>query len=323
MKIAFAGSPEFADAILLRLIKNNYKPVAVFTQPDKGKGRGRKVVATPVKQRAEKFSIPVLQPRRMREEEAQTALANLKTDFLVVAAYGQILPQAVLDLPRFGCLNVHASLLPRWRGAAPIERAVMAGDHITGVTIMHMEAGLDTGPTYVEASLPIVTTGERQLSELEADLAQLGADLLIQVLDRFAAGDAPTPSPQPDTGVTYADKLNAEDREVDWHGSAEQIQRKIWALRDRLPARVQLGGVKMQLLEAQVQPQVEQNNVSQPGCLVDATKHGLVIQCATDLLRVTSLRLEKGKGTVLSAAEALNGHRNLFLPGHTFYRTDC
>ena len=318
LKIAFAGSPDFAQRILQQLADADFTPVAVFTQPDKAKGRGRKIQTNPVKDRALALGIPVLQPKRMKSKEAHQALAELQVDVLVVVAYGQILPQSILNLPRLGCLNVHASLLPRWRGAAPIERSVMAGDTETGVAIMKMEAVLDTGPVYRESVTTIDTTSEQQLVDLEATLADLGAEALIRVLEDFASGEPAIPTPQIETGVTYADKLTAEDREVDWGLPAEVLQRKIWALRDRLPVRVQISGTHLQLLNADVVEQTDSTEPQPCGCLVDANKKGIYIQCATDLLRVTRLRMEKGKGTELGPAEALNGYGHLFVPGHRF-----
>ena len=230
---------------------------------------------------------------------------------------------AILQLPTHGCINVHASLLPRWRGAAPIERAVMAGDTETGVGIMQMETGLDTGPVYREAKLPILINSDSRLLQLEAELAQLGAGELLCVLDELQQAPLPKPKRQSEIGITYAHKLTSEDREIDWSASASTIHRQIWALRDRMAVRAQVAGTTMQLLQAEVIEQLDNSPHNQAGCIVDATKHGILIQCATDLLRITKLKLEKGKGTELTAAQAINGFQQVFTPGHRFARTDA
>ncbi|MEM7101024.1 MAG: methionyl-tRNA formyltransferase [Pseudomonadota bacterium] len=316
LRVIFAGSPQFADTIFCALVDAAIRPIAVYTQPDKPKGRGRKLSPNPVKLRASELEIPIYQPDSLRDEEAQAELAALLPDVLVVVAYGQILPQSVLDIPKFGCINVHASLLPRWRGAAPIERAVMAGDHETGVAIMQMEAGLDTGPVYRMSRTPIETKPDDTCANLEQNLASLGAEDLIQVLGELESGNLAPPQPQPEAGVTYANKLTPQDRIPNWHSSAELVAKHIWALRDRLPVRAQITGAGVQILSAHPVEQNELDSTTQPGTLVDANKSGITVQCATDLLRITQLRMEKGKGTILSAADAINGHQAAFVPGH-------
>jgi methionyl-tRNA formyltransferase (EC 2.1.2.9) len=228
MRVVFAGTPEFAAvAFEALLMVPELSPVAVLTQPDRPAGRGLKLMPSAVKQRALAAGIPIQQPPSLREEAVQQALAALEPDILVVAAYGLILPQAVLDIPRFGCLNIHASLLPRWRGAAPIQRAILAGDRETGVAIMLMEAGLDTGPVLAERRTEI---GSRETAgSLHDRLARLGAEALIEVLQAYAAGRPPAAQPQPADGVSYAHKITAEETRIDWTQNVIQIDRQIRA----------------------------------------------------------------------------------------------
>ena len=318
-RTVFAGSPEFAARILQRLINSPFTPAAVFTQPDRPTGRGRKVRPNAVKLLAESAGIEVFQPKSLRAKEAQALLESLQPDVFIVAAYGLILPQAVLDIPRFGCLNVHASLLPRWRGAAPIERAIMAGDKQTGVCIMDMEAGLDTGPVFDQIEVPISTdTTAPQLTE---QLADAGGELLIDVLTTFATCKAekrklPRPKEQDDTLATYAHKLEASDRSIDWSGSAKSIADKVRGLAGRMPVRSMLGDAHVQILEARP---IEQNlpdaEATPAGTLIDVSKSGIVVQCATDLLQITRIKVERGKGSELDPAAAINGYSDLFFPG--------
>ena len=336
MNIVFAGSPEFAGDILLSLIGTAFQPKAVFTQPDSPKGRGRKLRPSAVKKIALEHDLTVLQPATLRKKSRnlppeiakQTALQayqdlqKLRPDVFVVVAYGQILPQKILDLPSFGCINVHASILPRWRGAAPIERAAIAGDATTGISIMQMQAGLDTGPVLKTTSTPI--NFEHTIDELESTLALQGAQALHKILRKIAklktAQQSLTGLPRTDQDdhlATYAHKLESADRVIDWSDSAAKIRRQIWALSRRLPVRVKIGEVGMQLLDSQVIEQMPGSTNLHPtlGSVVDTTKLGITVQCATDLLQITKLKIEKGKGAVLSPAQALNGYPTLFTPG--------
>ena len=315
----FAGSPVFAADILRALSNSPFAPVAVYTQPDRAKGRGRKVQPNAVKQLANELGISVLQPQSLRNGEAVAELAGLHPDVLIVAAYGLILPPEILKIPTYGCLNVHASLLPRWRGAAPIERAMMAGDEETGVCIMQMEEGLDTGPIYVSTHIPIGpdTTGE----ELEKQIAEQGAQDLLEVLEQFSSaqqgsGPRPQPTPQNDNLATYANKLSPLDRTIDWDAPASLLARQINALGQRMPVRVELNNCAVQLLKAVcIEQSPVDNEHSGPGTIVDATKSGIIVQCATDLLQITSLKVERGKGRVLEPAAAINGFKDLFCVG--------
>ncbi len=229
LRLGFAGTPEFAARILHALLAAARVPAVVYTQPDRPAGRRRRLSASPVKTLAEQHNLPVRQPRSLRPAEEAAALRAADLDVFVVAAYGLILPTAVLTAPRFGCINVHASLLPRWRGAAPVERAIMAGDTETGVSIMHMEQGLDTGPVYLQRRLAI--TPDLDGPSLEARLADLGAEALLECLVRLP--DL-RPQPQAPEGVTYAAKLSRADAAIDWTLLAVVIERKIRALRGRM-----------------------------------------------------------------------------------------
>lgn len=319
--------------MLAPLSQGEFRPIAVYTQPDRPKGRGRKLKANEVKKLATELEIEVLQPASLRDADAQETLRRLDPDVLIVAAYGLILPPAVLDIPTYGCINVHASLLPRWRGAAPIERALIAGDTKTGVCIMHMEAGLDTGPVYATDELAIDATVDA--AELELELASRGATLLTSVLQQLLAfhsqrashqGKSLAPerfleehaTAQSDSGVIYAHKLTPEDRVIDWHTSADTIARQIQALRHRQPVRTRLGDVGIRFLAAHVINQNVTDGAPPPGTLLDASKEAISIQCAIDILQITQLQFEKGKGTTLDPAAALNGYKRLFVPGARF-----
>ena len=325
LRTIFAGSPAFAADILKGLLDTPYAPVAVLTQPDRPRGRGKKLAPSAVKSVAQAHEIEVYQPPSLRDGDAAERLTALAPEVLLVAAYGLILPPKILKIPSYGCLNVHASLLPRWRGAAPIERAVMAGDTKTGVCIMHMEKGLDTGPVYARAELPI--TASTDIGELERDLASLGVETLAGVLkDLKRARDQGVSAeeflkraePQAEQGITYADKLTSAEIEVDWRDSAEVISRKIQALAQRQPVRVRLGDIGVRLLAANAVLQTMSDSAPPAGTLIDANKQALSIQCATDILQITKLKVEKGKGAVLDPAAAINGFKHLFQPGVRF-----
>lgn len=325
LRTIFAGSPEFAADILAGLLDSSFAPVAVYTQPDRRTGRGKKVKPNAVKRLAGKHDLPVYQPASLRSADAAAELGALAPDVFLVAAYGLLLPQSILDVPTYGCINVHASLLPRWRGAAPIERAIMAGDDKTGVCIMHMEKGLDTGPVYARAEVPI--TSATNVAELEQELARVGVESLVAVLRQIADArrEGVTPAtflaraePQSEHGATYADKLTPADSAIDWREGAETIARRIQALSERQPMRARIGDVGVRLLAAEVVMQTMNDASPPPGTLLDANKQALSIQCATDILQITRLKVEKGKGSTLDAAAAINGFKHLFQPGVRF-----
>ena len=316
LRIAFAGTPIFARTILAALCQSNLTPQLVLTQPDRPKGRGRALQASPVKQLAQELALPIDQPVTLRDRENLQLLEQAAPDVLVVAAYGLILPAQVLSLPRFGCINVHASLLPRWRGAAPIERAIMAGDQETGVCIMQMEEGLDTGPVFAQQSVSIKP--EYTAQPLEQILANIGAELLIDALQKLPLAALP----QPQEGATYATKLTNKDRLVDWQRNADAISRQIRALCDRMPVRCDINGAVMQIVAARVTKQSDlQTTKGQPGTIIKASKDALVVQCGQDGLAITQLKLNRGKGQIMDANAALNGHKDILYAGAVFDST--
>ena len=296
LRVAFAGTPEFARVALAALHGAGFEIVLVLTQPDRPAGRGMKLQASPVKALALDLGLGVAQPRSLRLEgrfaddarAARDALAAARPDVLVVAAYGLILPDWVLALPRLGCLNIHASLLPRWRGAAPIQRAIEAGDAVTGVTIMQMDAGLDTGAMLLERQLaiaPAETTGN-----LHDRLAALGSMLIVEALRRLAAGRLP-PRAQPAEGTTYAHKIAKTEAEIDWRQPAATIERKLRALDPAPGAFSHLGGELVKFWRAQVMPE----RSGAPGEILEAGDAGLVVACGSGALRVTQLQRPGGR----------------------------
>lgn len=293
LRVVFAGTPEFAASSLATLLESQHEVVAVYTQPDRPAGRGRKLSPSPVKQLALEHGLPVLQPQTLKEPAAQAELSALNADIMVVVAYGLLLPQAVLDIPRLGCVNVHASLLPRWRGAAPIQRAIEAGDSVSGVTIMQMDAGLDTGAMLSEVRTPITerTTG----GDLHDRLAIQGANALVNVLDALAT-DSIHATPQPDEGVTYAAKLSKAEAELDFHQPAQQLANKIRAFNPWPVAWCALEDDRLRMLMASVEE--GEHPPSPPGTLLEHGDDHLRIACGTDgreVLCVTAAQLPGGK----------------------------
>ena len=304
LSLAFAGTPLFAACILEQLIGAGYPPRLVLTQPDRAVGRGRKRSPSPVKQAALKSSLPVSTPACAAE--IQPAVAAATVDVLVVAAYGLILTPRALQQPRLGCVNVHASLLPRWRGAAPVERALIAGDRETGVSIMQMDAGLDTGPLYKQANIEI---GPRMTGmALENALARLGAALLLRVLPEL---EALTPRAQHGTS-TYAAKLGPGDSVPDWRQSAVELERRIRALAHRAPVSASLAGTRVQLLAAQP---CDTPDTAQPGTILASGKRDILVACGTGALALEVLKVNRGKGRAMRADDARNGFPDLFRAG--------
>ena len=316
-RVLFAGTPEFAAQCLAHLIDSPFKPRAVLTQPDRPSGRGRKLTPSPVKSLASDHNIPILQPTSLKHEESLSEVSAYQPDILIVVAYGLILPKPVLDLPPLGCINVHASLLPRWRGAAPIERAFLAGDTETGVSIMAMDEGLDTGPVYQMRRLKIGTT--TTIDGLYDDMANAGSEALLEVLRSLYSDQPMQAEPQDSKGVTYADKLTSKDRSPNWSNSANQLARQVSALASRMPVRCAVrnkhGDEKgVQLVSAAVTDSVDV--AESGGEIVGVGTSGLEVQCATGRLLVDLIKLE-GKGT-MDAAAAINGYPNLFCIGSRF-----
>src|SRR5690606_639287 len=298
MRIVFAGTPEFAVPSL-RAAARKAEIVAVYTQPDRPAGRGRGMQASPVKLAALELGFPVLQPETLKSELSRDALRALKPDLMVVVAYGLLLPQAILDIPEHGCWNVHASLLPRWRGAAPIQRAIEAGDTETGVSLMQMEKGLDTGPVLLSQRLsigPAETAGE-----LHDRLAELGAQTLGDGLGLLRAGMKPVARPQPDAGATYARKLEKSEARLDWSQPAPVLARKVRAFHPWPVAEAALAGERVRIHAAEA---VDVAHDAAPGSVLQASRAGIDVACGEGALRIT--RLQREGGRALAAADYLN-----------------
>ena len=303
MRLVFAGTPDFAVPSL-RVAAARGEVVAVYTQPDRPAGRGRGLAASPVKQEAQRLGLPVLQPQTLRTVEARNALRALRPDLMIVVAYGLLLPLKVLAIPTFGCWNVHASLLPRWRGAAPIQRAIEAGDAETGVCLMQMEQGLDTGPVLLSQATPIA--GDETGGQLHARLADLGAQVLGDGLALLRAGVRPAPRPQPEEGASYAHKLDKSEARLDWRLPAEALARKVRAY---VPWPVAEGEVAGEMLRIHGAVALPLAHRATPGTVLVATRDGIDIACGDGALRIRSLQRAGGK--VVTAADYLNARRDL------------
>ena len=300
MRLVFAGTPQFAAVALLALLQRGHELVSVLTQPDRARGRGLHQAMSPVKALALDHGIAVQQPASLRDPDVVAGLAALAADAWVVAAYGLLLPRPVLELPRLGCLNIHASLLPRWRGAAPIQRALIAGDPETGISIMRMDAGLDTGPVYLRRVVPI---GPRDTAgSLHDRLAVVGAEAICEVLDRLAAG-AIVAEPQPAEGATYAHKLERDDARIDWDRPAVELERLLRAL-DPTPGAFTRHGVQELKFWS---GRVSGGDPGQPpGTVLAAGPEGIEVQCAPGSLVVTEL--QRAGGRRLDAGAFLRGY---------------
>ena len=304
MKIVFAGTPDFAVPSLRAAVRHN-EVVAVYTQPDRPAGRGRGLTASPVKLEAVKRGIPVLQPETLRNPETQAALRQMAPDVMVVVAYGLILPRAVLEIPRYGCWNVHASLLPRWRGAAPIQRAVEAGDAESGVTVMQMEAGLDTGPMLLKVSTPIsaADTG----GSLHDRLAALGPKAVVEAIAGLAAGTLHGEI-QDDALATYAHKLNKDEARLDWSRPAVELERQVRAFTPWPVCHTSLADAPLKVLGASLG-----QGSGAPGTILEASRDGLLVACGEGALRLTRLQVPGGKP--LAFADLYNSRREQFAAG--------
>ena len=301
LRIIFAGTPDFAVPSL-RAAAARGEVIAVYTQPDRPAGRGRGVTASPVKLEAVQRGIPVLQPENFRDALSRDTLRALKPDLLVVVAYGLILPQAVLDIPTHGCWNVHASLLPRWRGAAPIHRAIEAGDSRSGVCLMQMEKGLDTGPVLLSQALDI-DPGETG-GQLHARLAELGAQVLSDGLGLLRAGFKPVAQPQPAAGVTYAHKLDKAEARLDWSRPAQALADKVRAFNPWPVAEAHLLDERLRIHGAVV---LDETHAAAPGAILRMGRDGIDVACGEGVLRIRTLQREGGKA--ITAADYLNARR--------------
>jgi len=300
MKIVFAGTPDFSVPALQSLLDGPHDIIAVYTRSDRPAGRGRKTTASPVKQLAMQHDVPVYQPESLKSEAAQLELAALQPDLLVVIAYGLILPPAVLAIPRLGCVNVHASLLPRWRGAAPIQRAILAGDSETGVCLMQMEAGLDTGPVLACSVCPIAA--EDTGSRLHDKLARLGAALLSGNLTALERGELELRQ-QDETHASYAGKLKKSEAIVDWNASAVEIARRIRAFNSWPVAETRYADRQLRIWDARVVPG---DADALPGTVLSADKKGIEVVCGEGRLRLLELQLPGARA--VTAGEFINAH---------------
>lgn len=307
MRLVFAGTPEFAATALKAVLTTHHQVVGVYSQPDRPAGRGRKLTPSPVKQVAVEAGIPVFQPESLKSPEAQEQLRSLNADVMIVAAYGLILPQAVLDLPRHGCLNIHASLLPRWRGAAPIQRAIAAGDRETGITIMQMDAGLDTGAMLLKAITPIedADTG----GSLHDRLAGLGGEAIVKALKQLEKGELQGEI-QDEARACYARKLSKEEGHIDWTRDAPAISRLIRAFNPWPGTYTDLEDLRIRIHQAEI---LDDTSDKHPGTVIRRDRTGIDIACGLESLRITRLQLSGSRPQ--SVNDLINGGKDILMPG--------
>lgn len=298
MELIFAGTPEFAVPALEALIRAGHELVLVLTQPDRPAGRGMKLTPSPVKTAALAHGIPVFQPLTLKEAEAQARIAQAEADAMIVAAYGLIIPQAVLQMPRYGCYNIHASLLPRWRGAAPIQRAILAGDSETGVTIMEVVPALDAGAMILKGRVSITARDTAQ--SLHDTLAHMGAELMVLALAKLATQGRLDAEPQDEALVTYAAKLAKAEAVIDWQKGAEELSRQVRAFNPFPVAQAMLSGKPCRIWMAEAQP-----GVAAPGRVVEL-RDGIMVGCGKGLLRIEELQMPGGKR--MAAKDFVAGH---------------
>ncbi|MGP3397817.1 methionyl-tRNA formyltransferase [Coxiella burnetii] len=311
LKIVFAGTPQFAVPTLRALIDSSHRVLAVYTQPDRPSGRGQKIMESPVKEIARQNEIPIIQPFSLRDEVEQEKLIAMNADVMVVVAYGLILPKKALNAFRLGCVNVHASLLPRWRGAAPIQRAILAGDRETGISIMQMNEGLDTGDVLAKSAC--VISSEDTAADLHDRLSLIGADLLLESLAKLEKGDIKL-GKQDEASATYASKIQKQEALINWRKSAVEIARQVRAFNPTPIAFTYFEGQPMRIWRATV---VDEKTDFEPGVLVDADKKGISIAAGSGILRLHQLQLP-GK-RVCSAGDFINAHGDKLIPGKTVF----
>lgn len=306
MKIIFAGTPEFSLPALKAIYNSSHKIIAVYTKQDQPAGRGLKLTASPVKQLAAELNLPVIQPKSLRDEIAQKQLLAFNADVFVDVACGLLIPEAILHGPKYGCVNIHPSLLPRWRGAAPIQRAILAGDAITGVTIMQMDAGLDTGGIYKQISLPIENTDTS--ATLFAKLAELGAKLLLEVLNDIEYGKSVI-TPQDNAATIYAEKISKEEAKLNWNLSAIELDRMIRAFNPWPIAYTNINDQSIRIWQAQVLPDNNPNENKSAGTIIKVDKAGIDVATGNGILRLLKIQFAGGK--VLTVADVLNSRKDL------------
>ena len=312
LRIIFAGTPEFAAVALQALLDAQYKIVAVYTQPDRPAGRGRKLTPSPVKQLALQHDIPVEQPLNFKTEQELQQLKDYTADLMIVAAYGLLLPVAVLETPRLGCLNIHASLLPRWRGAAPIQRAILAGDAQTGITIMQMDKGLDTGAMLLKLDTPIEATDTG--GSLHDRLAQLGGRAILQALQLLEENNL-KPESQVEAQACYAKKLDKHEAWINWADTAEQIDRQIRAFVPWPVSQTQLDDKIVRIHAARIEDRTSKGT---PGEILSYDKNAIEVQCGQGRIRLIKCQLPGARA--MDMADLHNGHPQLFQPGLCFSR---
>ena len=313
LRIVFAGTPEFAAQHLAGLIENGQQIVGVYTQPDRPAGRGKKLQPSAVKQLAIKHQLPVFQPENFKSVGSVEQLASLQPDLMIVAAYGLILPENVLNTPKYGCINVHASLLPRWRGAAPIQRAIEAGDSSSGVTIMQMNQGLDTGDMLLKTSCAIESRDSA--ADLHDKLIDIGKPALLKTLEQIETGQLLS-QPQDDSQATYANKIQKPEGWLDWSMDAASLDRKIRAFNPFPICYSDLNGLRIKIHQAFV---LETHSSNQPGEIIAASEQGMDVQTGRGALRIERLQMPGKK--VLPVGDILRGYADLFTPGSLFNST--